>query len=604
MVSSEAGQTPGGSGNATNQRLWMACALLACAIPTLVALSWVPSSNFVNQALALIGWGVWVGLSAARFSLGQRQAHGSSAPRPVVYAWLLLIVAVAVSMLRGLPLSLGCSALGLLLAAGVVLWFAQVVSRFGASQQAFKGLCAALALAAVANAVVAMIQTLAPSWADGAWLALGGQGRASGNMRQPNHLSTLLLWGLVALVGLRPGGLASDSVAKRTPWRVLAGLGAALLSFALVLTGSRTGALGLLMLAVWGALDRRLPSDVRLGLIGALVAYGLMVWAWGGGLHEAYAITDLGDRLSLEGDFSSMRLGIWANTLELIRQHPWVGVGWGQFNAAWSLTPFPTRPPAFFDHAHNLPLHLAAELGVPLAMLICGLLAWALWQAIRRAWCTPQRAGHEIAAPAAMMVLLMALHSQLEYPLWYAYFLLPTVFVWGLCLARVDPSHPRNAMHQPHLQLGGLAAAGACLALGGLFAMVDFARVVVIFDPPADAPPLSQRIEAGQHSVFFSHHAHYAAATNTANPSSEMPSLLYASHYLLDARLLQAWAKAYAQRGELDKARYIVDRLREFGDAHAGPFLAACDVPRPLGVEAPFQCQPSKQHWAYEDFRQ
>jgi O-antigen ligase len=577
---------------------------LACAIPTLVALSWVPSSNFVNQALALVGWGVWVGLSAAGFLLGQRSAHGLSAPLPLVGAWLLLIVAVAASMARGLPLSLGCSTLGFLLAAGVVLWFAQVVSRFGASEQAFKGLCAALALAAVANAVVAMIQTLAPSWADGAWLALAGQGRASGNMRQPNHLSTLLLWGLVALVGLRPGGLASDSAAKRTAWRVLAGLGAALLSFALVLTGSRTGALGLLILAVWGALDRRLPSDVRLGLIGALVAYGLMVWAWGGDLHEAYAITDLGDRLSLEGDFSSMRLGIWANTLELIRQHPWVGVGWGQFNAAWSLTPFPSRPPAFFDHAHNLPLQLAAELGVPLALLICGLLAWALWQAIRRSWGTPQRAGHEMAAPATMMVLLVALHSQLEYPLWYAYFLLPTVFVWGLCLARVDPSHSRNAMHQPHLQLGGLAAAGACLALGALFAMVDFARVVVIFDPPADAPALSQRIEAGQHSVFFSHHAHYAAATTTANPSSEMPSLQYASHYLLDARLMQAWAKAYAQRGEPDKARYIVDRLREFGDAHAGPFLAACDVPRPPGVEAPFQCQPSKQPWTYKDFRQ
>ncbi len=592
------------TGNATNQRLWMVCAVLACAIPTLVALGWVPSSNFVNQALALVGWGVWVGLSAASFSLGNRQAHGLSAPIPLVGAWLLLIVAVAASMARGLPLSLGCSALGLLLAAGVVLWFAQVVSRFGASELAFKGLCAALALAAVANAVVAMIQTLAPLSVDGVLLALAGQGRASGNMRQPNHLSTLLLWGLVALVGLRPLALVGGCFAKPTAWRILAGLGGVLLSFALVLTGSRTGTIGLLMLALWGVLDRRLPSDARLGLIAALVVYGLMGWAWGHGLQEAYGMTDLGERLSLEGDFSSMRLGIWANTLELIQQHPWVGVGWGQFNAVWSLTPFPSRPPAFFDHAHNLPLHLAAELGVPLGLLICGLFAWALSQALRLAWGAPHRAGHEMAAPATMMVLLVALHSQLEYPLWYAYFLLPTVFVWGLCLARVDPSHSRNAMHRPHLRLGGLAAAGACLALGGLLAMVDFARVVVIFDPPEDAPALSQRIETGQHSVFFSHHAHYAAATTTANPSSEMPSLQYASHYLLDARLLQAWAKAYAQRGELDKARYIVDRLREFGDAHAGPFLAACDVPRPLGVEAPFQCQPSKQHWTYKDFRQ
>ena len=603
MVSSEAAQPPSGLG-IHNQRRWLWGALLACAIPTLVALSWVPSSTMVNQASALVGWGMWVGVSAVSFSLDKRQAHGLSAPIPLVCAWLLLTFAVAASMARGLPLSLGCSVLGLLLAAGVVLWFAQVVNHFGASEQAFAGICAALALAAVANAVVAVVQTLAPSWADGAWLALPGQGRASGNMRQPNHLSTLLLWGLVALIGLRPPAWASGYSAKRTAWRILAGLGVVLLSFALVLTGSRTGTVGLLMLAVWGVLDRRLPSDVRLGLISALAVYGLMGWIWGSGLHEAYAVTDLGERLSLEGDFSSMRLSIWANTLELIQQHPWVGVGWGQFNAAWSLTPFPSRPPAFFDHAHNLPLHLAAELGVPLALLICGLLAWALWQAIRLAWGVPQRAGHEMAAPATMMVLLMALHSQLEYPLWYAYFLLPTVFVWGLCLSRVAPSRSGDAMHRPKWQLGGLAAAGASLALGGLLAMVDFARVVVIFDPPADAPPLSQRIDAGRHSVFFSHHAHYAAATTSANPSSEMPSLQYASHYLLDARLMQAWAKAYAQRGELDKARYIVARLREFGDAQSNPFLAACDVPRPQGFEAPFQCQPAKQHWTYKDFRQ
>ncbi len=30
-----------------------------------------------------------------------------------------------------------------------------------------------------------------------------------------------------------------------------------------------------------------------------------------------------------------------------------------------------------------------------------------------------------------MLVLMIGLHSLLEYPLWYAYFLLPTAFAWG-----------------------------------------------------------------------------------------------------------------------------------------------------------------------------
>ena len=30
-----------------------------------------------------------------------------------------------------------------------------------------------------------------------------------------------------------------------------------------------------------------------------------------------------------------------------------------------------------------------------------------------------------------LMVLLIGVHSLLEYPLWYAYFLLPTAWAWG-----------------------------------------------------------------------------------------------------------------------------------------------------------------------------
>ena len=61
---------------------------------------------------------------------------------------------------------------------------------------------------------------------------------------------------------------------------------------------------------------------------------------------------------------SGSRFGIWANTLALIRMHPWTGVGLGEFNLAWSLTPFPGRPIAFFDHTHNLVLQFAVELGL------------------------------------------------------------------------------------------------------------------------------------------------------------------------------------------------------------------------------------------------
>ena len=93
-----------------------------------------------------------------------------------------------------------------------------------------------------------------------------------------------------------------------------------------------------------------------------------MWWAtslWATHSHQLFGgQTRFGDG----GDISSSRFGIWSNTLALIASHPWLGVGFGDFNFAWTLTPFPGRPTEFFDHTHNLVLNFAVEMGVPLAI--------------------------------------------------------------------------------------------------------------------------------------------------------------------------------------------------------------------------------------------
>ena len=63
-------------------------------------------------------------------------------------------------------------------------------------------LCAALLAAGVLGALIGILQVFWPQWTDGEWIARVGNGRAAGNLRQPNHLSSLLLWSLVALAWL------------------------------------------------------------------------------------------------------------------------------------------------------------------------------------------------------------------------------------------------------------------------------------------------------------------------------------------------------------------------------------------------------------------
>jgi O-antigen ligase len=495
-----------------------------------------------------------------------------------------------------LPWSLSLSAAALILAAALTTQTAASAQREGLALPAFRAFCIGLVVAGFLSSIVGVIQVFAPNLPDGDWVARTYiEGRAVGNMRQPNHLSSLLMWSIVAVVWLGEA-------------RVIQRWGSSLLAllfvFVVVLSASRTGAVSVGLLAVWGLIDKRLSRATRVLLILAPVAYGLF-WlgtsAWADTSHHVFGGES---RFTTKGDISSSRWGIWSNTLQLIRMHPWAGVGFGEFNFAWTLTPFPGRPVAFFDHTHNIVLQFAVELGIPLAALVLGLMLWALVRAFRGALAgrsNPDDAQAMLRPAAFMMVFLILVHSLLEYPLWYAYYLLPAAFAFGLCLA--EPGEPRALTLVETKRPRALVIASLVLMMGGIASIADYYRVVVIFAPGQSTASLAERIVDGRRSVFFAHHADYAAATTADHPSEVMPAFLRAPHYLLDARLLQAWATALNEAGDTDHARYVAQRLREFRNEQSEAFFEPCSEPPTAEKPLPFQClQPTRQ-FDYEDFR-
>ncbi len=576
-------------------------AALACALPVLLALTAPPSSTLLNQLAACSGWGfaacawaVW-GLGRSPVSKLELREPGGQGVSPLWLALGVVVACVVLAGFQGRPLSLTLLALGMLVAVGLVMLLGQAVVRDGSAEAVFAAFCQALVLAAVLNTGVALLQVWAPQAMDGVWLAQTSAaiaGRAAGNVRQPNHLSSLLLLGLVAIVWLhgrdaRACSRAGDALC----WGLMAWL-----CLGVVLTGSRTGALGVVGLALWGALDRRLLAPARWGLLAVLGLYGVLAWGWSAGLQ--------GGRLGGAADMSASRFGIWSNAWTLVQDNTWWGVGWGGFNWAWTLTPFPGRPVAFFDHAHNLLLHLMVELGVPLAVLLCGLLGWALWRAMARGWRLAGPRGG-MATAAAMMVAVMALHSQFEYPLWYAYFLLPTGFVWALSLSLSEPGTAPMALSsspQRWLPVGHwrVMLLGALVTLGSLATLLDYLRVVVIFAPRASSGALAERIAAGQRSVLFSHQADYAQATTHPRAQEVLPSIRQAAHSLIDTRLLSVWAQAYADQGDFDRARYLAQRLREFSPHHA--LFEPCEADVKRADATPFQCLEPNRLWTPDDF--
>lgn len=566
----------------------LVAAVLAATAPTLLAYNLPPSATVLNQCLAVSLWG--------SFILAIRPAPGVWRTLALWGALLGLAAGALTSCWLGsLPGAMTISALALLAGAGVLIWAGSGVSGRPASVAVFAAFASALAFAGLASTVVALIQVFAPGLADGNVIAHSGVvGRAVGNLRQPNHLCSLLLWATIAVVALMELGLL------RRHWAVAA---VVVLVFAVELSGSRTGAAGLVLLVLWGALDRRMSRNARLLLIATPLIYGLsFAFAQGWSAISEQAV-GAGARIAAESgsvESPNSRPRIWANAIELIRQQPWFGVGFGEFNAAWTLTPFPGRPTAFFDHTHNLPLQLAVELGLPLAGLVLAFMSWALWQAWRRSRAESE-AGPRVAATAAWMIVAMILlHSLVEYPLWYSYFLLPAAFAWGYALgagpgSTVDVPAEAEATRQP--SAAGVVA-GVVMVLGGAVAIYDYMRVVVVYAPNENSGPLAERILSGQHSVFFAQHADYAAATVAEPIPSRALGFKRAPHYLLDVRLMTAWADYLAKRGEVDKARALAARIREFRNADAAAYFAPCEN----NPQQAYQCQPPEAPHPWREY--
>lgn len=575
------------------QRVHLLAGAAAMAAPTVLAYNVSPSPTFLNQALAYFGWGVLVAVVMPQWGFGM--SSRSSAQRfrmgavvPALAVMTITALSAGASTLWGhLPASLSLSALLALAAAAVVMCSGAARRDESQAVVLFGAVAFGAWLAGVFNAAIAVLQVFTPALADGVWLAASGVvGRAVGNLRQPNHLAAVLLCACVATVALCALGR------MRARW---AAAWVFVFVGAIVLSASRTGAVGLLVLALWGCRDTRMTLSSRRILWAAPAAYALwwlMFWAWA---HLTERSLGAATRLA-ESGLGVSRTAVLQQAWQLIQQHPWFGVGFGEFNFAWTLTPAQQRPPAFFDHTHNLFLQWAVELGLPAAVVLTMVLLWALIVAARRAIAAQGAQG--VARRAAwMMVFLVLVHSLIEYPLWYAYFMLPAA--WALGFAAAPHSAPDTDAPQQAGYRHTAVAAGAVLCAVSVWSVVDYGRVVAIFKSRSSTLPLAERIERGQASVLFAHHAHYAAATSSSDPATQLPAFAQAAHFLLDARLLKAWAQAWHASGDHDRAAYLASRLREFGHPQSREFFAPCQATPPLSE---FPCQAPAHPMTWRDF--
>lgn len=476
------------------------------------------------------------------------------APR-VPRAWALALAAGGLWLLvRGFgPSPETVIALGglVLLAIG-----AGIGARATENPALLRGVAAAWLGAALLSAVIGLIQYLSFSHSFMPWINLTEPGDAFGNLRQRNQFASLLNIGVLALMWMVRSGFLRG--------RAMAGLAVLILAAGNAASASRTGALQLVLIVVavacWpGPARARL---VWLGVLGVLF-YAVFATVLPRALELLTGLTggSMFQRLH-HGVTCDSRLVLWSNVLELIAEHPWLGWGWGELDYAHFIHPYSgTRFCDILDNAHDLPLQLAVELGVPFASVVCLALVWAVLRG--RPWRVAQASG-QLGWGVLMVIML---HSLLEYPLWYGPFQVAFGMAAGLVIGAAqtqgERAHPGRAV-----RLAPLAAGVGALVLCG-YALWDYHRVSQIYLPPQLRAPAYREdpLADGRLSWLFRGQARFAELTITA-PSranaTQMQALASQTlHYSPEPKVIERAIESATLLGRTDEALLYLARYRD-----------------------------------------
>ena len=355
------------------------CGLVASS----VLLIGTPSGRLEIPRIALFPLGL-IGLLLLQAALGQVAYPGQAAFASLYLLWAMMLMLAARHFL--------------------LIW---------GTERLLGGLAWALLAGGLLNALAAVLQF---TKIDVPFFVTGSVNHVIyGNLAQANHLADhLALAGLSLLYLLAKARL-------RLFYALPLGM---LLLLGLALSGSRSAWLYLLAgLVLAYLLKRRLPGRAALvTLAGAGLALGVFYLLQFLLAQQGAYTANI--RLGGLASSTALRLAFLKDAWQMFTEAPWLGIGfqhhpWHHYLLRLAGTSdfahMPGYEEVYAENAHNIALHLLAEFGILAGLLLAGAGYW-LYRSLRRAdsldhwW-------------LASILLVIAIHSLLEYPLWFAYFL-------------------------------------------------------------------------------------------------------------------------------------------------------------------------------------
>lgn len=360
-------------------------------------------------AVLAMGW-------AVVFRVAERQLKVGVSISLVVAPFLLLMAILCLQWTGGMILFGGDVIVYLgylwLCVLGISIGFAGVFE----TRTLLIALAGTLVAGSVCSAMIAFAQAF-EVWDTAGWIHRSQHARRPGaNLAQPNQLATLLVMGIVSIFYLREqlkkGGLLAATL-----------LG--VLVVALAATESKSGMLSFLVLVAWWSMKRKTVSSST--PTWAVATYGLSLlivfWLWPILIAEALQyelrVTAFNHPAALN------RWVIWPQLLQALMMRPWLGWGFGQVATAHNAVVDAYSKSEIYTYAHNVGLDFALGLGLPLAIIFVLMVVFWFW---RRLCATRDLNTWYCIA----VVTPVAVHSMVEYPFAYSYFLLPVMIAIGL----------------------------------------------------------------------------------------------------------------------------------------------------------------------------
>lgn len=334
--------------------------------------------------------------------------------------WMVAIVAIAAVVSSVLGQGYGAEAVMVPIycafAASIYALVRALCGHDGEAPSLARSLAIAMLFSGLLAAIPAAFQL--NRWDTGLLLVLprGNLPSVVGNIGQANQFGDWMWLAITAAAFLGAG---------RCIGKITAVLAMAPLTLFAITTGSRSVWLYplVVLFGVWlvGRKDDEVTKHFSRLIFSALVMQGLVhlvLVALGG--YDAFGLVSSVDRLGERGNAvdGNIRTAIWLRTLEVVKDTPWLGSGPGSFRyiSLEKLLENGGGVVPVGEHAHNLFLQFAMEYGVPVAALFAVACCW---------WMKQCFAGRLSGAGiwSFSSILVIGIHSMLEYPLWFAYFL-------------------------------------------------------------------------------------------------------------------------------------------------------------------------------------